>query len=268
MGFRKRRSRPARVYSNPELAKNLLAKLVGQKKTLYGVPLIYVPKGGDVPARWLVDQPGWNDKSFDKARQAVMAFLATRARRFGHWTLRRTDAIWHFGNQHQATCFFERPTRKQIAAAMRQFRQVDSTPSNAKSTTLGWRTWTWDAKEKCLKSPSQGTLWPDISLIATEYAQADAVRGRGGIHACRLPRGDWKLADKPHDMPYGIVVGVLERFGKFVVGKEGWRAEMVVIRELLVPNEATAQTLKRIYPEVKIHVAHPYHWIHHAARSV
>lgn len=263
MAFNKRRIKPARrIYSNPELAKSLLAKLVGQKRTLYGVPLTRVPPANTVPEKWMVDQPGWNIQ-FDTAREAVCAFLAKSSRKFGHWFLRRTKTHWHFGNQTQSTVFFERPTRKQIADAIRQFRSTDSTPSYARSNTLGWRTWIWDRKHKCLKSPSQGTLWHGPDLIADNWIQAEVVRGHGGIHACRLPRGDWKTANKPHDMPGGIVVGTLERYGKFVLGEVGWRAEMVVIRELLVPNEAVAQTLRRIYPEVVVHVAHSQHWLHH-----
>jgi hypothetical protein len=50
------------------------------------------------------------------------------------------------------------------------------------------------------------------------------------------------------------VHGIVERFGRYVLGIEGWRAEWVVIRELLAPDAHTALALIRSYPEVRVHV--------------
>ena len=41
---------------------------------------------------------------------------------------------------------------------------------------------------------------------------------------------------------------------RHVLGTEGWRAEWVVIRELLAPDAPTALALMRSYPEVRVHV--------------
>lgn len=249
---------------NDVLAHQLLTKLVGQRKTLWGVPLVYTPAANNVPAKWMVDLPGiWSlpIQTFTTAREAVIAFLETRSRLHGKWLLRRTNAGWCFGNGPQKTFFIERPSRRELAQVIRTFRCYDSTPSNVRPNTLGWRTWTWDRKAKCLKSPAQGVLWHGPELIAEDWDQASVVRGTSGIHACRLPRGDWKLADRPRDMPVGLVVGLVERYGRYALGEVGWRAEWVIVRELLAPNEAVANTLRKYYPEVKVHIAHPHHWL-------
>ena len=46
----------------------------------------------------------------------------------------------------------------------------------------------------------------------------------------------------------------IERFGRYVLGTEGWRAQWVVIRELMAPDSKTALALMGRYPEVKVHV--------------
>ena len=50
------------------------------------------------------------------------------------------------------------------------------------------------------------------------------------------------------------VHGIVERFGRYVLGTEGWRAEWVVIRKLMAPNTKTALALMRKYPDVVVHV--------------
>lgn len=264
---KRRRSR----YDRPELASEgsrLLAKLVGRRRVLYGVPLIFMPKPGHTPSgnigSWQVEN--WSAKpfkSFKSAREAVVAFLSENSpsRRHGPWSLRRTKTHWEFGDIEKRTIFLERPTRLDLAEAIREFRRHDSKPSYAKPSTLGWRTFSWDRHNKCLKSPSQGTLWESNELIVNGWTDEGAVRGRAGIHACRLPRGDWKLADRPADMPTGICVALVERFERFVLGKEGWRAEWVIIKELLAPNPAVARTLQKLYPDVKVWIAERNHWL-------
>jgi hypothetical protein len=46
----------------------------------------------------------------------------------------------------------------------------------------------------------------------------------------------------------------VERFGRYVLGTEGWRAEWVVIRELMAPDTETALALMQRYRDVKVHV--------------
>jgi hypothetical protein len=50
------------------------------------------------------------------------------------------------------------------------------------------------------------------------------------------------------------VHGIVERFGRYVLGTEGWRAEWCVIRELMAPDAKTALALMKRYPKVKVHV--------------
>ncbi len=59
----------------------------------------------------------------------------------------------------------------------------------------------------------------------------------------------------------GPILALVERFGKFVLGSEGWRAEWVFIKELLAPDEATARVLRRVYADIPISVAHEGHWL-------
>lgn len=46
--------------------------------------------------------------------------------------------------------------------------------------------------------------------------------------------------------------GIVERFGKFALGTDGWRAEWVIIRKLLAPDTETGLALEKAYPEVEI----------------
>lgn len=129
-------------------------------------------------------------------------------------------------------------------------------PDNV-DTTFGWRCWTWDGRT--LISPSQRTPWESEILEAEDYSDESAVRGVGGIHARLVPR-DWKRAFWPnnetrpgkHEM---CITGIVERFGRAVLGKMGWRAEQAVIRELLAPDEATLVELQMAYPAAKVYLS-------------
>lgn len=119
--------------------------------------------------------------------------------------------------------------------------------------TLGWRGWNWNGG--VLVSPMQRTPWHEPSLRAEQWSDSEAVRGVAGIHARRMPF-DWRRVD-PRSFPEigrCDVHGIVERFGRYVLGTEGWRAEWVVIRELMAPNTKTALALLERYPEVKVHV--------------
>ena len=106
-----------------------------------------------------------------------------------------------------------------------------------------------------LVSPVQRTPWYEASLRAGQWSDSAAVRGVAGIHARRLPI-DWRRVD-PQRFPeigYCQIHGIVERFGRYVLGTEGWRAEWVVIRELMARDTKTALLLMQRYPEVKVHV--------------
>jgi hypothetical protein len=81
------------------------------------------------------------------------------------------------------------------------------------------------------------------------------VRGEAGIHARRMPK-DWLHFDTQWFPEIGRcdVHGIVERFGRYVLGTEGWRAEWVVIRELMAPDTKTALALMQRYPEVRVHI--------------
>jgi len=72
----------------------------------------------------------------------------------------------------------------------------------------------------------------------------------------RTPRAtDWRRADpRLTEIGHCDVHGIVERFGHYVLGTEGWRAQWVVIRELMAPDSKTALALMGRYPEVKVHV--------------
>ena len=69
---------------------------------------------------------------------------------------------------------------------------------------------------------------------------------------------DWRQVDPSlvPEIEIGAcnVHGIVERYGRYVLGTEGWRAEWVVIRELMAPDIATALKLMRQYPEVRVHI--------------
>jgi hypothetical protein len=80
------------------------------------------------------------------------------------------------------------------------------------------------------------------------------VRGRAGIHALRVPC-DWRRANPAvTEIGNHHVHGLVERFGRYVLGTEGWRAEWVVIRELMAPDAETALALMQKYPDLRVHV--------------
>jgi hypothetical protein len=78
-----------------------------------------------------------------------------------------------------------------------------------------------------------------------------------------LPR-DWRrarledagelstFADAFRTRGSALIVGVVERFGKYVLGTEGWRAEIVVIRKLRAPNTKIGLKLEKAYPKVEV----------------
>jgi hypothetical protein len=49
------------------------------------------------------------------------------------------------------------------------------------------------------------------------------------------------------------VTGIVERFGKYVLGTEGWRAEWVMIRTLKAPSVEIGLALEQAYPDVEIY---------------
>jgi hypothetical protein len=125
--------------------------------------------------------------------------------------------------------------------------------------TLGWRVWTWDEASERLISPSLRTVWHTAELRVENWDSSEALRGTAGIHAARLPY-DWRRADvmdhgelRHHARNQNKVIGLVERFGRYVLGTEGWRAEVVVIRKLRAPSTEIGLKLEQAYPEVEVY---------------
>lgn len=164
-----------------------------------------------------------------------------------------------------------RPKRRQLADTIRSLRA--GLPSRSAPSTLGWRAWNWDAVARVLRSPHRGTPWPTAACQASAWSDEDALRGRAGIHARRMPR-DWRRAIwKPSDTqqegpaPHpGLVCGIVERYGRAIVGPLGWRAEHVVIRGLVAPSIEMVLALMERYPDVEVVLATSRQEVSHANR--
>jgi hypothetical protein len=126
--------------------------------------------------------------------------------------------------------------------------------------TLGWRAWEWDDRAHALRSPAQGNLWTEPELRCDKWEQDDAVRGRGGIHALwPVPKG-WQDKDSKWFAPDPTtVVGIVERFGHYVLGEDGWRAEWVVIKELAA-EASIIEAVRKAYPDITVHLRAPIYY--------
>jgi hypothetical protein len=122
---------------------------------------------------------------------------------------------------------------------------------------LGWRVWHWCPENQKLVSPAQGTVWHTPELRVSDWSQNDAVRNHRGIHAARMPY-DWKKAKLEGTelavFSYGsrTVIGVVERYGRYVLGTQGWRAEWVIIKALKAPSTEIGLQLETAYPDVEV----------------
>lgn len=269
-----------RRYSKPVDVGGLLAKLASGKRTWMGIELEHAPRSASHSERWMV--PG-ERTIYGTRHEAVREWLRQNPRSYGPYTLehrrtfyrnktyggglRTTEWILARGEQ-KLGAWGRRPPRATIAEFIRNDRRRRQ--EIAKTSQLGWRTFHWSFSHMRLKSPAQGTIWDGPELVVQEghWSTDEAIRGHSGIHACRLPiEADWKEALRPHDMPWGPLVALCERFGKYVLGEVGWRAEWVIIREILCPTAEVARVVQMIYPEVKVHVAPEGHWCANKGRD-
>jgi len=151
-----------------------------------------------------------------------------------------------------------------------------SQPDPRAPDTLGWRVWHWDPNTKLLISPSEKTVWHTAELRVSAWNTSDVVRGVAGIHAARMPY-NWRRASLTGTELAGfntpkfeqkfihhvgtvsipiksnIITGIIERFGRYVLGTKGWRAEWVVIRKLKAPSTEIGLLLEQAYPEVEVY---------------
>lgn len=208
----------------------------------------------------------------DTPRQAARAWLCRRVRHYGHYGLRRRPAaewVLSLGRESEVVWTFDhaRPARAEIARVIRRdriqrrARLIDPHAPD----TLGWRAWRWSSHwhHDVLVSPHQGTPWFGPDLRVEEWVEDEALRGVAGIHARRMPR-DWRRAawcdssmQEGPPATSGLVTGVVERYGRYVLGRTGWRAEWVVIRALQAPTLAIQDALMRAYPDIPVYLS-PY----------
>jgi hypothetical protein len=144
---------------------------------------------------------------------------------------------------------------RQIRAMILGKRSWASIPDPKAPNTLGWRGWKWDPEIKVLVSPAYQAFWEGPELRVTDWDTSEALRSHKGIHAKLVPH-DWKVAiwggDDCPDLGLLPVTGIVERFGRFVLGTLGWRAEWVIIRKLLAPTQELGFELERAYPDVEV----------------
>jgi hypothetical protein len=261
------RLRAARRAARTRSAK---PRMVRVEMRWHGVQMVCTASRSEARGRrvsWIVIDPRLQQWTHRSRRVAVSLALRARVRRYGAYCLRRWDALsepWALYRDHANTSvrrWDHLPLRDEIAAAIRADRIAQ--PSRTAPDHLGHRAWYWDPKAGCLVSPHQGTPWHSPELREEHWTEADVVRGTAGIHARRLPR-DWRRAGwtagarqegpAPEDGKI-LVHGVVERAGRYVLGTTGWRAEWVLIRELSAPDIQTYLALRRVYPEVRVHLA-------------
>jgi hypothetical protein len=203
--------------------------------------------GGPLPG-----QPGWQGIQ----NQPSSHQLATAAQLA---QLQNAQLLWH---QQQA--LIQMQVRAQQWVSGSNGSVIANSPSQnvlkpdpSQPDTLGWREWLWSPADKMIKSPSTGTLWPEAELVVPAWDDGEAVRGVSGIHAHLVPK-HWKILGEqgggyvtPGDP--NRVHGIVERFGKYVLGTEGWRAEWVIIKELMAPSTAVGLEIEQAYPDVIVH---------------
>jgi len=165
-------------------------------------------------------------------------------------------------NTHGARIAWHQALLEEKYGLFKEYERV-AQPDPRTPDTLGWRMWhlTDDGE---LQSPTMDTVWHEPELRVEKWSDSTAVRGEAGIHAHLMP-SSWHRAIAIRrrvnqiDKALGFheddpdIWGIVERFGRFVLGTEGWRAEWVVIRELMAPSNEVGLTLERVYPEVRVH---------------
>lgn len=176
-----------------------------------------------------------------------------------------------FGLATGAQISREYPTREAAARWLRDVvipearKRNASLPDPNANAALGWRCWTIDPLTGILHSPLRIAAWPDGELRCDDFPESPhgQPESAAGIYALLMPR-DWKRAGT-ESLPFdanqtaedSLVTGVVERFGRYILGAKGWRAEWVVIRELQAQTVETKTLLERQYPNIPVWLAPP-----------
>lgn len=120
--------------------------------------------------------------------------------------------------------------------------------------TFGWRYWNLndDKVDLRLESPHTKTIWDSSQLTTEKWDESDVVRGVAGIHAiCPI------TSLRQNGRHWRPVVGIVERFGRFVLGTEGWRAEHVIIHRLHVTVKFKLCSPREVAEELANHYIVP-----------
>jgi hypothetical protein len=140
-----------------------------------------------------------------------------------------------------------RPGRRELAHIIRaHYRSNPFLPS-----IYGWREWYLDRQSYILQSPMRRTPWPTAALQAHTWSNEPLVHEHEGVHAHRCP-ADWRINQDCWPQWPNSITGVVERFGRAVLGRNGWRAEHVVIRELIARDREIALALSMRYRSVRV----------------
>lgn len=178
-------------------------------------------------------------------------------------------------------------TSASFAPRNRWARRMGDTPESEIEylpDEMGWRYWNWSPSRLTLCSPLYRSVWREREFVAVNWPKRRAnpdERNHTGIHAARAPVDWWrrtngelrKVGDKAGQSGIStnvqvgetlayvddeiIVQGLVERFGGFVRGTRGWRAEMVIIMEFLAPNNRIGLQLEQAFPDVPVRYLDP-----------
>lgn len=149
---------------------------------------------------------------------------------------------------------------------------------------FGWRYWHWSPTRRTLCSPYYRTVWRESEFWAKNWKDrpgSGEERNVAGIHAAKAPVDWWQRKNSelrevgtsgthssisanveigdclPHLDDEVVIQGIVEKFGGFVRGTRGWRAEMVVIIEFLAPNTTIGLQLEQAFPDVPVRYLDP-----------
>ena len=101
-----------------------------------------------------------------------------------------------------------------------------------------------------VQSPHHRTTWPGAQLDALGWADGDAVRNKGGIHAIWPPGVDddnkafaeWQQYAPQRKDEFTVLV---QGWGRSIMGDVGWRAEHVKLRSIISPPRSGAYKLRQ-----------------------
>jgi hypothetical protein len=244
----------AQLHNQKEVGKEAMDKAI-RHKDLY---IEVLPEGYRVRGPSLMPRP--------TPRQALLAFsesprtcylfkIGYGPTRYRVGFKRGKEELWILfyedpicDSPHALYSWPYRPGRRELAQVIRaHYRSNPFLPS-----IYGWREWYLaDLQSYVLLSPIRRTPWPTAALQAHTWSNEPLVNGHEGVHAHRCP-ANWRINQDCWPKLPRLVTGIVERFGRAVLGRNGWRAEHVVIRELIARDRKIALALSMRYPSARV----------------